>query len=288
MTPWKIAAVAAGVCAAVVSVTGQDVTFRARQDLVRVDALVTRNGVPVLGLQPSDFEVLDNGVPQRLDHVSFDEDSVNAILALDMSASVAGRELDDLRSAGRALLGALKPGDQSALVTFSEVVALRAPLSGDVSKARAALDVVRGQGQTSLLDGVYASLVVGEADLGRSLVIVFTDGVDSSSWLTDAAIFDTAKRSAAVVYAVAPSLPDRATFLRDLTTATGGRLVTSGLADLSRVFVDVLKEFRQRYVLGYSPQGVTRAGWHTIEVRVRGAKGRGVTVNKRPGYLAGP
>jgi VWFA-related protein len=287
MTARWIAALAACVSAAVVSTAGQDVTFRARQDLVRVDVLVTRNGVPVTGLQLSDFEVLDNGVPQRVDHVSFDEGSVNAILALDMSASVAGRELDDLRSAGRALLGALKPDDQAALVTFSQVVALRAPLSKDLSKATAALDVIRGQGETSLVDGVYASLVVGETDLGRSLVIVFTDGVDSSSWLTDAAAFDTAKRSAAVVYGVAPGLPDKATFLKDLTSMTGGRLITTG-GDLSRVFVDVLREFRERYVLGYSPQGVARSGWHTLEVRVRGAKDKKYAINARPGYLAGP
>ncbi len=287
MKPAWLVTLVTCMAAAVASPAGQDVTFRARQDLVRVDVLATRNGVAVTGLQLADFEVLDNGVPQKLEHVSFDEDAVNAVLALDMSSSVAGRELDDLRSAGRALLGALKPDDQAALVTFSEVVSLRAPLSKDVSKVRAALDVIRGQGQTSLVDGVYASLVVGDTDLGRSLVIVFTDGVDSASWLTEAAAFDTAKRSAVVVYGVAPGLPDRATFLKDLTTMTGGRLITSGAVDLSRVFLDVLKEFRQRYVLGYSPQGVARSGWHTIEVRMKGAKNRDVKARARPGYLAG-
>jgi VWFA-related protein len=279
--------VSAIVAMATVIAAAQQVTFRARQDVVRVDALVTRNGQPVIGLTADDFEVLDNGVAQHLEYSSFDELPINAILTLDMSASVAGRELDGLRTAGHALLSALRPTDQAALITFSQVVALRAPLSTDVPKVGAALDVVQGSGETSLVDGAYASLVLGQNDLGRSLVIVFTDGVDSSSWLSEAAAFDTAKRGAAVVYGIAPGLPPKATFLQDLTQMTGGRLITDRSADLSRTFVDVLKEFRQRYLLGYTPQDVPRTGFHTIEIRVRGAKGRDVKIRARPGYLAG-
>src|SRR5262249_44184891 len=149
------------------------------------------------------------------------------------------------------------------------------------------LDTVRGNGDTSLVDGVYASLVLGEGDLNRSLVLVFTDGVDSSSWLQEGAAFDTAKRGAAVVYGVAPGMPAKATFLQDLTKMTGGRLITDRSADLSRTFVDVLNEFRHRYLLGYSPQGVSRTGYHTLEVRVRGGKDKSIAVSVRPGYLAG-
>ena len=265
----------------------QDATFRARNDTVRVDVLVSKDGQPVTGLKVDDFDVLDNGVRQHLEYSSSDETSINAILALDMSASVAGKELDRLRTAGHALLAALRPTDQAALVTFSQVVALRAPLSSDVSKIGTALDVVRGNGDTSLVDGVYASLVLGESDLNRSLVLVFTDGVDSSSWLQETAAFDTAKRSAAVVYGVAPGMPPKATFLHDLTKMTGGRLITDRTADLSRTFVDVLNEFRHRYLLGYSPQGVSRTGYHTLQVLVRGGKDKTISVSVRPGYLVG-
>jgi len=38
-----------------------------------------------------------------------------------------------------------------------------------------------------------------------------------------------------------------------------------------------------RYLISYSPQGVSGAGWHRLEVRV---KGRGATVKARPGYFA--
>jgi hypothetical protein len=46
----------------------------------------------------------------------------------------------------------------------------------------------------------------------------------------------------------------------------------------------VLDEFRQRYVVSYSPQGVARGGWHELKVAV---KGRRVSVKARAGYFAG-
>ena len=52
---------------------------------------------------------------------------------------------------------------------------------------------------------------------------------------------------------------------------------------LEAAFVQILEEFRQRYLLSYSPTGVTKPGWHKIEVRV---KRRGVTAQARPGYFA--
>ncbi len=42
-------------------------TFRAEANYVRVDAFPTRNGAPVADLEQGDFEVLDNGVPQKIE-----------------------------------------------------------------------------------------------------------------------------------------------------------------------------------------------------------------------------
>ena len=71
-------------------------TFTSRIDAVRVDVLVTENGRPVQGLTPDDFEVLDNGVRQRVDLASFEQIPLNVVLALDMSASLQGLRLGHL------------------------------------------------------------------------------------------------------------------------------------------------------------------------------------------------
>jgi Ca-activated chloride channel family protein len=77
----------------------------------------------------------------------------------------------------------------------------------------------------------------------------------------------------------------RASFPRDLSEVTGGRLFAiESTTDLSATFSKILEEFRMRYLVSYSPQGVAAGGWHRLEVRV---KNRNVTVKARPGYFAG-
>jgi len=279
------AALGALLLSTALSAQTQSPVFSTKVEVVRVDALVTDGGRPVLGLGPADFEVLDNGVPQAVEFVSYDQIPLNVVLAFDMSDSLAGERLDHLRSAGTAVLTGLKRNDQSALVTFNNQVMLGAALTSDSETLREAIGHVVGEGETSLVDGVFAGITVGESDAGRALLIVFSDGLDTLSWLSPAAVLDTAKRSDVVAYAVSVGKV-KAEFLRDLTSFSGGRLFElEKTANLSATFVSILEEFRQRYLVSYTPRGVSREGWHRLEVRL---KGKRATIKARPGYLAGP
>jgi VWFA-related protein len=282
---WAVAALLIGV--GTISVAAQISTFsvKVKTEEVRIDVLVSDHGKPVHGLTSTDFEVFDNGVRQQIEFVTPEQMPVNAILALDMSESVAGERLAHLKSAGHALLERLKKGDRAALVTFNHEVALGSLLTADLGPVKAALDRARPSGNTSVIDASYAGLMVAESDQGRPLLIVFSDGVDTSSWLTRDAVLDTAKRGHAVVYTVsAGQLPIRA-FLRDLSSFTGGSLIeVESTSNLGSVFMSILDEFRERYLVTYSPAGVPKAGWHRLEVRV---KGRKLNVKARPGYLIG-
>ena len=55
--------------------------------------------------------------------------------------------------------------------------------------------------------------------------------------------------------------------------------------NLGATFMSILEEFRHRSLVSYTPRGVSRDGWHRLEVRL---KGRRATIKARPGYLAGP
>src|SRR4051812_8784743 len=202
----------------------QGASFSAKVEAVRVDVLVADNGQPVRGLGAADFELFDNGVPQRVDLVSFDEIPLNVILALDMSDSVAGERLAQLRGAGSGLLGALKTRDQAALVAFSHAVQLGSRLTSNVGEVRDALAAASPAGMTAMIDGTYAGIMVGESDAGRGLLIVFSDGVDTSSWLRAEAVLDAARRADVVVYAVSVTSRLKPEFLREMSSLTGGRL----------------------------------------------------------------
>jgi Ca-activated chloride channel family protein len=228
--------------------------------------------------------VLDNGVLQQIDLASFEQIPLNVVLTLDTSNSVAGERLEHLRSASKALLDRVKKDEQAAVITFSHVVRLGSGLTTESSPVRAAIDAVEPSGGTALVDASFAAMVVGESDVGRSLMIVFSDGVDTASWLPPDSVIDVARRSDVVVYGVSAG-QTRSDFLSEFTEATGGRLLrVEATNDLGPTFIEILKEFRRRYLVSYTPRGVSRDGWHKLEVRVRR---RGVTVRARPGYLAG-
>ena len=267
------------------TVSAQAPAFSAKVESVRVDVLVLENGRPVRGLGPADFEIADNGVSQQVDLVSFEQIPLTVVLALDMSDSLAGERLAQLQDASRAVLDGLTKDDQAALITFSHVVALGSPLSKDVGVARGALADAHGFGDTSLVDGVYAAMMVGESDVGRALVIVFSDGLDTSSWLSPEAVLESAKRSDVVAYSAAIGSVGGAPFLRELSALTGGTSYkVESTKDLRATFLGILDEFRHRYLVSYTPRGVAKEGWHRLDVRIRNRK---ATVKARPGYLAG-
>jgi len=258
-------------------------TFVARAEFVRVDALVTDGNRVVPDLRADDFEILDNGVPQAIQLVAFENLPVNLVLALDISGSVAGDKITHLRAAATSALGHLKPDDKAGLVAFASLMASRVGLTRDVGDILASLQQPSYMTNTALVDAAYAAMILSESEPGRPLVLIFSDGLDTSSFLTPAGVLDTARRSEAVVYAISAAAERGTTFLHDLCDVTGGRQVDVGSTrELSQTFVTLLDEFRQRYLLSYSPTGVPKGGWHRLEVKV---KNRRAKVKARQGYF---
>ena len=259
--------------------------FTARVEGIRVDVLVTDSSRrPVRGLTAADFAIRDNGVPQEIDVVSFGETSLNIGLSFDLSESIKGEPLARLQAASRALTSELQPADRLALVTFDRVVTMRCALSSSRSCAIDALAAATPEGETALVDGVFAGMMVGESDAGRSLLMVFSDGLDTASFLGAGRVLDLGRRSDVVVYPIA-SQGARPDFLEELAALTGGRLheVTPN-DDLSATFRAILDEFRHRYLVTYTPKNVPKDGWHKLDVRVNKP---GARVKARPGYQGG-
>jgi VWFA-related protein len=279
--------------AAITSIA-QTPLFRAETERVRVDAVVTRNGEPVGGLTAADFELRDAGVLQTLEAIREEQTPIDVVLVFDLSHSVDGAKLSALRDAAGAFLDGLRPGvnglssaaqgERAALLAFQEEVRLLQPLTGQVDRIRRALQIVTPRGSTALVDATYSALRFLEPGSHTPVVVVFSDGVDSLSWLTPTQVVEAAARSDALVYAVAarkrgdPEDP----FLDDVTRVTGGRVWTArSERELRARFFDVLNDIRSRYVLTYAPQGVGFSGWHAVDVRLKQRRG---DVRARPGY----
>lgn len=260
----------------------QQPTFSVSVDVVRLDVLVTDRGRVVRQLGAADFEVLDNKVPQQIDAVAVEQVPLRVTLAFDLSGSVTGERLDHLRSAGTALLDGLRAEDQAQLLTFSETVARRQAATSDVALLRTALNSLQPAGDTALYDGTFAATTLGESPDGRNLVLMFSDGVDTASWLSADQALTSARRANVVVYSAVVRGALSLGFLRDVARQTGGDVIeVESTRDLRGRFEAILQEFRQRYLISYTPRGVERRGWHDVAVRV---KSRTATVRARPGY----
>lgn len=280
--------VAAALWTAVVA--AQQPVFRASVSVVRVDVLASDGGRPIPGLTAADFEVLDNGTPQAIEAVIGDTEPIDVLFTFDRSASTRGETLTRLRESASALLDALQPDDGAGLLTFNHTLRLTVPI-GPAQNVRAVLDQIEPDGSTALLDASAAALALTASNSHRSLVLLFTDGVDTLSWLPEHSVLEAARGSDAVMYAV--TLPERRGFaqplmgdealLKRLAEATGGRLLRAGSpGELRGRFIEVLNEMRSRYVLTYTPTAPDAPGWHELSVRLRARKGK---VASRAGYV---
>lgn len=287
-----LAAAAFALAAAVSTLAAQPTVFRASVDLVRVDVLATNRGRPVTGLRAADFEVRDNGVAQRVLDVSLEEVPMGVTLALDVSGSVQGAQVEQLTVAARTLIAGLRPDDAIALLAFERRVSLVVDRTHRHQRVASVIGLLETGGGTSLRDTTYSALTLRDPSDQRAFAVVFTDGHDTGSWLRAGAVFEAARRSDVVVYGVQTRGRDtgrlvlrprgRRTFLEEIATETGGRVLDAQWAELERVFREIVAEFRQRYVLSYEPTGVDRGGWHTLDVRLKGRRG---DVTARRGYF---
>jgi len=286
-------------------------TFRAGVDAVRVDVLVSDEGRPVTGLSASDFELRDNGILQEIRALDVEDAPVTFMMVLDVSESVDGEPLEHLRAAIDAVDEALSPDDRLSLVTFSDRLDLRMPAREDRDRVRAMAREVKAGGATALYDATLAALLMRPRIEGRMVMLVFSDGGDTSSWLDPRTVITAAQRSDVVIYGVtlrrqieqrnlrearqnqferdwfqeAPASYGRH-FLPLLAEDTGGAVLVAERSDRLRdTFVRVISEFKSRYVLSYTPSGVEQGGWHGVEVRL---KGRRAELTARRGYLRAP
>jgi Ca-activated chloride channel family protein len=288
--------------------------FAAATQAIYIDVTLERPSKGASRLAASDFRLFDNGAPQPFELVPADQLPVRAILVFDTSGSMQGEKLDQLSRAALDFVARLGPKDEASLLTFSSGFEWSGAPNPNLVRVQATLKQLRAEGATSLYDALYSALVLPGIG-SRTLVVLFSDGSDTASWLTDVKIRTVAERSNALIHAVAlpdrpldltvaPSMASRAgslgltsgpsaavpgeaepylRTLRGLAESTGGSLITLESArQIGQAFTSILDEVRARYVLRYDPATTPAPGWHKLEVRL--VSGRKERLRTRSGY----
>jgi len=222
-------------------------------------------------------------------------------LLFDVSGSMRlSSHVEQARQAARHMLSALhldRNGDEAAVFSFDMNLQSLQPFTTDAGAIETALSRVQPYGQTSLYDAIAETAKhVAETRPGdphRRAVIVFTDGLDTSSLMTPEQVSAIASEIDVPVYVMTVALPsttedvplkvERDSPLGSLTRWTGGDLyVTSAPAHASVAARTIVDELRHQYMLAFpaSPE----KGFRRLDVKT---KDRDLTVRARSGYSGG-
>ena len=280
----------------------QPPSFAVDVEAVYVDVFVTDDRGPVTGLVEADFELREDGRKRRVEMVTVDSLPLTTFLVLDTSDSVRGEKLERLQAASRALLAGLRPGDQAALVTFDQEIEMRVPPTADRERLERGVNGILPGGSTALYDALYAGTLLASGR-GRTLLVLFTDGEDNTSWLDAAQLRRVLEESNVLVQAVGvvPPPPPRSGWhtsppppgeplavrtMRRLAEVTGGRFWPAASPErLADSFLGILQAMKTRYVLRFEPDPTRREGLHQLDVRLTRRKGK---VQCRKAYFVGP
>jgi Ca-activated chloride channel homolog len=261
---------------------------RTHVDAVLVPVIVTHRGRFVQGLKRQDFEVLEDGVAQRLTGFADEESPLDLVLALDISGSME-HAIGNVKRAAKGFLGKLRPDDRATIIGFNDTLFLVAERESDQETRERALDLLESWGGTALYDAtVRAVELVGAGD-GRKGLVVFSDGDDQHSLTPPEIAAARVQAGNGMLYSIGfgagATVPRLREQLEQYAQATGGRAFFPRHAnELDTVFTEIVTELANQYVLAYVSSNTKADGrWRSIRVRVRDGKHE---VRARRGYQA--
>jgi Ca-activated chloride channel family protein len=259
--------------------------FSAKVNLARLLVSVRdRQGAIITNLNKEDFHVIDSGVEQQIS--IFERNTsmpLSVAILMDTSASTKVDLHYETGSVLRfisALLGSGNPDDTFALFTFNWHTDLQVDYSRNKGRAAKALNTAIGEGGTSLYDAIYLAGDTLQGREGRHVIVLVTDGGDTTSYKKYNDALRAAQVADAVMYpiVVVPISGDAGRnlggehALATLAASTGGRIFNpSGFDELDQAFADIIRELRTQYLVGFYPKDVKEEArrFHPVSVTVR-------------------
>jgi VWFA-related protein len=147
-----------------------------------------------------------------------------------------------------------------------------------------------GVGSTAMFDSIYSvSSDLLRREAGRRVIILVTDGQDTSSSVKMREAIERTWRSEIIVYSIGIGGPDYGIdtgTLKKIAAETGGRaFFPRNEDDLDKAYAQIDEDLRSQYVMAYTPTNGARDGsFRTIQVKVKNHTD--LTVRHRRGYFA--
>ncbi len=165
-------------------------------------SVIDRNGKFVPFLTRRDFRLYEDSVEQEIEIFNSVKTPFHVALVLDTSRSTMFK-MEDIQDAALAFVKQLKRDDQVMVASFDSKVRFHCDFTSDYEELRHAIYETRTGGSTKLYDAVDKVIDRMEPIQGRKAVVLFTDGVDSSSRQADyQSTIEKVEESGALVYPI--------------------------------------------------------------------------------------
>jgi Ca-activated chloride channel homolog len=274
-------------------------TFRAAVDLVHFGiTVVDKQGKPVTGLTADDFQVIENGKKQTVKYFAAGQPEAAPPLHLGLLLDTSGSMAEDIKDARTASVKFVNALDTAADVTFVDFDAEVRVARFNPANYERLVERIRGRkadGWTALYDAIGVYLNGAQNQEGQKVLVLYTDGGDTTSVLTFRDMLDLLKASDVTVYAIgymehqgSSSRMQQRSELERAAVLTGGQAYFPSQAkDLDGVFEKIQQELAARYSLGYlSSDARTDGAWRGVEIKLLRPELKGVRLRTRSGYFA--
>jgi Ca-activated chloride channel family protein len=277
-------------------------TFRLTVRLVNVFTTVTdSHGAPIANLSKDDFRVLEDGIPQPIS--VFDRESelpLSIVLEVDTSPSTERDFKLEITSAKKFARSIVRPVDRLAVFQVTEYVDQKTGFTSDLKNIDRGIESLRVGPGTSIYDAIFLGSEALMDREGRKVLVLITDGGDTTSKANYQAALRRAQQAEAIVYSIIV-VPVEADAGRNLggehaliqiSHDTGGKYYyAKDIGELDKAFQQISEELRTQYLLAYYPNRQrSDAPFRRIQVEVnkRDADGNAFQVRHRAGYYTAP
>jgi VWFA-related protein len=277
---------------------GEGYLFHTDVDEVVLNATVLNGAHLIEDLTKDNFQVLEDGVQQKIISFQHTDLPVSMGLVLDNSGSMYSKR-PSVNKAALDMILASNPRDEAFVVNFSDEAFIDCEFTSDVKKLREGLSQMDSKGGTALYDAVAASAdkLAADAKRPKQVLVIITDGDDNASALDlEQTIRRVQQLSGPVIYSIGLLFGDEMTraevrharrALEMLSQETGGvAYFPRSIAEVDQIAAEVARDIRSQYTIGYhSTKPASVSGFRKVEVTAA-AKGSGkLTVRTRTGYF---
>jgi Ca-activated chloride channel homolog len=257
---------------------------RVTSNLVPVPtSVVDARGIALTNLKLEDFELRIDGQPNLISDISRAETPVRMAMLFDNSGSLSESRDFEKRAAVRFFQNVMRPADQAAIYSVSTNVELAQPMTNDVRRLEQTIENFgKPDGATSLYDALFDALAYLKPFAGRRVVVIVSDGRDTTSRLPEHDFDNTLQRLLSddcQVYVVQTGIYDNANVrdlaaerrMQEFSSQTGGAAyIPKSVSELDDAFAQISADLAQQYILSYYPAADKRDGrFHIIAVSVK-------------------